>query len=204
MRSNAAICLRIKDRIELSLPPCRYTHGNPLRSMNLYNISTRETAIVDPTLRYLTGATVFLAASLAQAQDTALQPYEKALAEQLTGSVLVGTFTVDGAEDGEPKLRSERYDLTEVRKLSSGKWLFKTRIRYGEADITVPITLPVEWVATGTSGPTAVVVVDKVSFPGAGTYSARVLFHGGNYAGRWSGSNYGGALFGKITKAEAE
>lgn len=125
---------------------------------------------------------------------------ETQLAARLTGATLAGYFTVDGTSDADapPQLRGERYDLEEVRKVDEGHWLFKARIRYGDHDVTLPMTLPVEW-----AGDTPVVVVDNVGFPGLGTYSARVLFHDGHYAGHWSGANYGGHLFGTIERAQA-
>ncbi len=122
-------------------------------------------------------------------------------AEMLTGAKLTGNFTVTGAQDADapPKLRTERYDLEEVRKIDDqGHWLFKARIRYGENDVTIPMTLPVEW-----AGDTPVVVVDNVGFPGLGTYSARVLFYDDHYAGYWSGRDHGGHLFGTIERPKA-
>jgi hypothetical protein len=125
---------------------------------------------------------------------------EAQLAKMLTGATLIGYFTVTGASDPDdaPRLRGERYDLEEVRKVDEGHWLFKARIRYGDHDVALPMTLPVEW-----AGDTPVVVVDNIGFPGLGTYSARVLFHDGHYAGHWSGTNHGGHLFGTFEKAQA-
>ena len=121
---------------------------------------------------------------------------EAAFAKMLTGASLQGFFTLTGKQtEGQPKLHGERYDLIEVRKIDEKHWLFKARIRYGENDVTLPLTLPVKW-----AGDTAVVVVDKVGFPGLGTYSARVLFHDDHYAGQWSGADYGGHLFGTIER----
>lgn len=122
------------------------------------------------------------------------------LSAKLTGSTLNGYFTITGRAEGdqEPKLRGERYDLLEVRPIDDeGHWLFKARIRYGANDVTVPLTLPVEW-----AGDTPVIVVDNMGIPGLGTYSARVLFHDGHYAGHWSGGDHGGNLFGTIERTE--
>ena len=46
------------------------------------------------------------------------------------------------------------------------------------------------------------VVVDNVGFPGLGTFSARVLFHEGRYAGYWHGADHGGHLFGTIERTK--
>lgn len=126
------------------------------------------------------------------------QELEAELAERLTGATLHGFFTITGrADEGKPTLRGERYDLIEVRKLEGNSWLFKSRIRYGDHDVTLPMTLPVEW-----AGDTPVVVVDNLGFPGLGTYSARVMFHKSHYAGHWSGGDHGGHLFGTIERSE--
>jgi len=128
------------------------------------------------------------------------QQLEAALAERLTGATLHGFFTVTGrADEGKPTLRGERYDLIEVRKLEGNSWLFTSRIRYGDHDVTLPMTLPVEW-----AGDTPVVIVDNLGFPGLGTYSARVMFHKSHYAGHWSGANHGGHLFGTIEREEQD
>jgi hypothetical protein len=138
--------------------------------------------------------------AVAKPQAEAQAEREAQLAERLTGSTLIGNFTVTGLEPagGPPRLRTERYDLEEVRKVDAGHWLFKARIRYGDHDVTLPMTLPVEW-----AGDTPVVVVDNVGFPGLGTYSARVLFHNDHYAGHWSGADHGGHLFGTIERPES-
>jgi hypothetical protein len=42
--------------------------------------------------------------------------------------------------------------------------------------------------------------VENVGFPGLGTYSARVMFHGDRYVGTWQGTNHGGHMFGRIER----
>jgi hypothetical protein len=121
---------------------------------------------------------------------------ERAFAESMSNSSLEGNFTVTGQmEDNLPRLMAESYRLGEVRKVAEGKWLFPARIKYGKNDVTLPLTLPVAW-----AGDTAVIIVDKVGFPGLGTYSARVLIHDGRYAGYWAGDDHGGHLFGEVRK----
>lgn len=147
----------------------------------------------------LTGATQRAFAQPAEgdgAEAPEISPAERAFADTMDGATMVGNFTVTGDES--PNLRPERYDLGEVRKLTGELWLIQTRIRYGDKDVTLPITLPVRF-----AGDTAVIVVDKVGFPGLGTYSARVLVHDGKYAGYWQGTGHGGHLFGTIERAKA-
>jgi hypothetical protein len=137
--------------------------------------------------------------SLARAVEPAAanrEVLERQFAERLTGSTLEGYFT-DSAHDADAPLSKDRYTLGEVRKLSGNQWQFQTRIQYGKHDVTIPLTLPVEW-----AGDTPVIVVDKVAIPGLGVFSARVLFHGERYAGFWEGANHGGHLFGVVKPAD--
>ena len=117
-----------------------------------------------------------------------------ALEKTLTGAVLVGHFT----DSNQPtsKLTEERYELKSVRHLGKGQWLFQTRIRYGDHDVKLPLTLPILW-----AGDTPVITVDKLAVPGLGTFTARVMILDGRYAGFWSGAKHGGHLFGKIEKS---
>jgi hypothetical protein len=114
-----------------------------------------------------------------------------ALQKSLSGSVLAGHFTVTGEEVSEPK--ADRYELIDVRHVGDGNWMFVARIQYGEHDVKIPITLPIKW-----AGDTPVITVDKMPFPGLGTYTARVMIYEDHYAGFWSGADHGGHLYGMI------
>lgn len=125
--------------------------------------------------------------------DLTMNDREQAFAAQLSGAALVGRFTA-----GNGPAKPERYELGTVKKVAEGQWLIPARIVYGDHDVTLPITLPVEW-----AGDTAVIVVDNIGFPGLGQYSARVLIHNGRYAGYWHGANRGGHLFGTLEKPDS-
>jgi hypothetical protein len=144
--------------------------------------------------------------SLALAQPSPAAPEGKAvraeqtqrlekLAKQLTGATLVGKFT-DNARPDAP-LQTERYELALVKHLLGERWLFQARIVYGEHNVTIPLTLPVRW-----AGDTPVICVDKLSIPGLGTYTARVLIYNDHYAGFWSGATHGGHLFGTVERGK--
>jgi hypothetical protein len=117
---------------------------------------------------------------------------EKKFGEALSGATLVGHFTM-GDNAGEPK--EERYVINKVTKLKGDYWLFTARIQYGKKDLTVPMMLPVKW-----AGDTAVITVTDLGIPGMGTYTARVLIYGDQYAGTWSGGKRGGHLWGRIER----
>jgi hypothetical protein len=116
---------------------------------------------------------------------------EKQFTAELTGATLVGHYTAGGtAADKE-----ERYTISEVTKIKGDNWLFKTRVVYGQHDVTVPIPLEVRW-----AGDTPVITLTDMTIPSLGTYTARVLIYRGQYAGTWSGGNHGGQLFGRVEK----
>ena len=115
-----------------------------------------------------------------------------ALEKTLTNATLVGHFTVTGQEES-GKLSQERYELGEVKHLDKDQWLIQARIKYGEHDVMLPLTLPIRW-----AGDTPVICVDDIPIPGLGTYTARVMIYRDHYAGFWTGKDHGGHLFGVI------
>lgn len=122
---------------------------------------------------------------------------EKKFSQTMSGAVMVGTFT-DTTKD--PKnLKEEKYTLGEVKKLRDNLWVFNVRIQYGEKDLTLPLTLNLEW-----AGDTPVITLTKMPIPGFGTFTSRVLIYDDHYAGFWWGGDHGGHLFGKITRPDGE
>ena len=147
----------------------------------------------------LAAAALLAASFVARAQD-AKPTEEKRFAElekTLSGAALVGHFTVSGAREMTP--RTERYDLGEVKHLEGENWLITSRIRYGDNDVSIPLTLPIRW-----AGDTPVITVDDIAFPGLGTYTARVMIYRDHYAGFWTGKDHGGHLYGVIERGKAE
>ena len=127
-----------------------------------------------------------------------LTPNEQRFQEMLSGVTLTGHFTVTGQEDSST-LRKEKYTIAKVTKMDDDKWIFFTRIQYGGRDVTAPLPLQVKW-----ADDTPVVTLTDLELPNLGTFTARVLFYRGEYAGTWSNNRYGGHLFGIITKNTAE
>lgn len=119
-------------------------------------------------------------------------------AATMSNAVLKGSFTAGPIRPGEP-LKEDKYTLGEVKKLDSGKWLFSTRIQYGEHDVTLPLVLDVMW-----AGDTPVITLTKLPVPALGTFTARVLVYDDHYAGTWDGGDHGGHLFGVIEHPEQD
>lgn len=117
---------------------------------------------------------------------------EDAFARTMSGATLNGSFTVDGKSEGAP--RTERYTIDRVERVAGDVWLFHARIEYGERDVTVPVPVRIQW-----AGDTPVVTLTDATIPGLGTFTARVLFYRGHYAGMWSNPSVGGLQFGTYT-----
>jgi len=145
----------------------------------------------------LVSAGLFLPANAAtdSDDDAKVAQREAEFSKSMENSVLVGTFTVDGKEDGEP-LKAERYEIESVVKASDNLWIFTTRVKYGKLDTKLPITVPMEW-----AGDTPMVTLTNASLPGLGEgFSARVFFYEDRYAGTWQHGAVGGHMFGKIER----
>lgn len=122
----------------------------------------------------------------------------KKLEANLTNVKLIGRFTVTGKEDREPK--SEEYTISSALKLPEGDmWLIKSRIKYGDKDVTVPIPLEIKW-----AGDTPIITLTNLTIPQLGTFSSRVVIYEGRYAGTWQHGQVGGHLYGRIEKVEPE
>ncbi len=115
----------------------------------------------------------------------------------LSGATLKGRYTVLG-KDVPPA--DEEYTIQSVKKLPEGDlWLIEARIKYGKWDVTVPLTVPIKW-----ADKTPVITVEKLTIPGMGTFSARVLFNNEMYSGTWSHDEVRGQLFGQVIPAKPE
>jgi hypothetical protein len=122
---------------------------------------------------------------------------EVSFAQMLSGATLDGTYTQTGRGADPTKFLRDKYTLGEVRKVGPHSWLIEARIQYGEHDITLPITVPVQW-----AGDTPLIVLDNQKLPTFGTVSARVMFFDGHYAGYWKHGQQRGHLFGTIQPGE--
>jgi hypothetical protein len=127
-------------------------------------------------------------AGIGSAIDPATLPErERQFAERMRGVAMVGHFTLDGREGQ----RSDRYDISSVEKVGEDRWRFNARI--GERDITLPVTVTMRWLDD-----TPMIMLNSLTIPALGTFSARVFFHGDLYAGSWQDGDKGGFLFGRI------
>jgi hypothetical protein len=115
---------------------------------------------------------------------------DKQFQAMMAGATLVGHSTLmnrDGVS-GE-----ERYAIDAISRIGTETWLIKTRMKLGSREIPFPIPVVIKW-----AGDTPVITLTDLYIPGVGTYTARVVLYRDQYAGTWSGKNYGGQFFGKI------
>jgi hypothetical protein len=123
-----------------------------------------------------------------------LSEAERQFADRMSGSSLVGLFTIDGRE-ARGAGRPERYDLSSVEKVGDDQWRFNARIRYGSVDATVPIVVPLRFL-----GDTPMITLTDLTIPTLGTFTARVFFHEDRYSGVWQHGAFGGHMYGRIEK----
>jgi hypothetical protein len=133
---------------------------------------------------------------MGEAMDpSALPAVEREFIERMNGAALVGRFTVLGRED---RAAADRYDIYSVDKVGEDLWRFNAKI--GETGLTVPVVVRMRFVDD-----TPMIVMSDSTIPGMGTFTARVLFHGDEYAGTWSHvGSAGGHMFGRIERGAAK
>ena len=138
---------------------------------------------------------LLLCTTFAGAQEASAANQEKQFTTLLTNATLVGRWCL--VRDGQltPE-RDESYEVVNVQKGDGDKWIVNAKLKYQEQTIVAPIPVRVQWV-----GGAAVMIVDGLTIPGGGSYSARVLFHGETYSGTWSGGDRTGMLHGVVKTA---
>lgn len=136
---------------------------------------------------------VMLFSAGAFAAEVKLNEMEQQFQKSLSGSTLVGHFTMSNKPSND--LSEERYTISKLTKVTGKKdtWRFVVRINYGKYDVNVPLDLQVNW-----AGDTPMITLTDFAIPALGTFSARVLFHGDRYSGTWQHGKVGGHLFGRI------
>jgi len=134
-------------------------------------------------------------ASQEPAPKKSREDLEAEFGARLTGVRLVGFTTLDGVEG----LKEDSYTIRRATKQEDGRWRFEAQIEFGGTPVPIAMALPVEW-----AGDTPVISVDDLKFPMMGSYTARVLFHGDQYVGVWTGKEHGGQMFGRIEPLPAE
>jgi len=135
-----------------------------------------------------------LAAALPASAQHDRAALEAEFARKMSGVRMIGTYTDDARPQGSAP-EEDGYVIEKVTKLEDGRWRFDAKISFRTVAMTIPFTLDVEW-----AGDTPVICVTDMGVPGLGTYTARILIYGDEYAGTWRGSRHGGHMFGRIER----
>ena len=135
----------------------------------------------------------FLIFGTAFSQDAVpLNQAEKQFQESMTNVALEGFYTRGNGKE----LLEDRYVIERISKVKDDIWKFEARIQYNKKDTKMAINVPVKF-----AGDTPVVSLTNFGIPGSGSFSARVVFYDGAYAGTWAPTGKtGGKMFGKIVK----
>lgn len=118
---------------------------------------------------------------------------EKQFQESMSNVTLTGFFTVGDGSATMP----DKYTIGNITKIDAELWSIEASIQYGAREFKAVVKVPVKW-----AGDTPVLTLSNYLIPGQGVYSARILVHGGMYAGTWGAPAHGGTMFGRIVKNE--
>lgn len=128
------------------------------------------------------------------AEGKSVEDLEAAFVETLANVLFEGQWClIKEGKLGESK--PEQYEIVGVMKTGGDRWVVNARIQYGTVNLVAPVPVQVKW-----AGDTPIMIVDKFTMPGAGTYSARVMIFENTYSGTWTGGDHGGLLHGLIVK----
>src|SRR5262249_39090157 len=122
----------------------------------------------------------------------------KKLESELSGATLVGVFTIDGLKSDQPP-KQDKYTLGKVSKLPEADlWSIEAKVAFGGPEQTSPIVAAIKW-----AGDTPMIQLTNTTILGMGTFSARVFFYEGRYAGTWQHGPFAGHMYGRIDKGGA-
>ena len=152
----------------------------------------RWVAVVAPVIALV----LVLACSSSPDEEAARRTeLENKFQESMQGVALEGHFTLKGKEGVHP----EYYEIEKITNMPGDDyWLIHARIKYGDHDVTVPVPVRILW-----ADDTPIITLTDTTIPGLGTFTARVLFHDGQYVGTWSSGDHGGQQFGRIVQRTA-
>ncbi len=108
---------------------------------------------------------------------------------------LVGYYTFGDTAD----LKADQYRVEHITKVKEDAWNFEARFKMGQRDMNVTLPITVKF-----AGDTPMISLTNFSVMGMGSFSARIVFYDGAYAGTWgAGADHRGVMFGKIVKGAA-
>jgi hypothetical protein len=122
-----------------------------------------------------------------------------AFANSLKDATLKGTWApIAGNRLGAEK--DDSYQVVRAEQKEGDRWVIVWKVQIQGRTIEYPLPSVVKF-----AGDSAVLILDDVPTGDGKVWSARVLFHGDSYAGRWWGKDgKGGTVSGTITRSASE
>lgn len=122
-----------------------------------------------------------------------------AFANSLKNATLKGTWApIAGNRLGAEK--EDSYQVVGAEHMEGDRWVIVWKVQLQGQTIEYALPSVVKF-----AGDSAVLILNEVPAGDGKVWSARVLFHGDSYAGRWWGKDgKGGTVSGTITRAQAE
>ena len=118
---------------------------------------------------------------------------EQAFADKLSGSLLSGSFSLDGKNAGGNK--PDKYRIVSAKKMQGDDWVITAKMKIGDNELDIPVPIKVYW-----ADDTPVMSLTDLTIPGMGTFTSRVMFYGTRYAGTWQHGDAGGHMWGVVEK----
>ena len=148
---------------------------------------------------------VFMTTYVSEAKLSAADPekkveradFEQAFAAKLSGSILTGSFSLDGKDNSANK--PDRYRIISAKKIQGDDWVITAKMKIGQNELDIPVPIKVYW-----ADDTPVMSLTDLTIPGMGTFTARIMFHGNRYAGTWQHGDAGGHMWGRVEKTTAK
>lgn len=88
----------------------------------------------------------------------------------------------------------DKYHIVSVSQREGDQWIVNARMKFRDQELVVPIPVQIQFI-----GDSILLMVNDLSTPGGGMYSARLLIHDRTYSGSWKGARGGGMLYGTIS-----
>jgi hypothetical protein len=147
-----------------------------------------------PSILFLLSALFFQVAAMPGAEEAGPDGF----AASLKDATLKGTWApIDGNRLGTEK--ADSYRVARAEPKGGDQWVIVWKVQHQGQTVEYPIPSVVKF-----AGDSAVLILDEVPIGEGKVWSARVLFHGDTYAGRWWGRDgKGGTVSGTITRGEA-
>ncbi len=118
-----------------------------------------------------------------------------AFSEQMTDATLKGTWVpLQRGSLGSEK--PDAYEVARARQIEGDRWEIVWKVKRKGQTVEYPLPCVIQF-----AGDTTVLILDEAPVGEGKAYSARILFHGNVYTGRWWGMDGEGGLVSGIMES---